>query len=254
MLIHCDTHVHCYIFEELPKLLDEAQKNFCLQGESDARVLFMTDGLVDRTWKKLLPVAKQGYSVGGWRLTYSSRSGFIRAARDAYEILIAPGRQINSVSKLEYLLLGCDLDIDNALDDREIVSRFAEKYMVISPWGVGKWLGGRGKILSKLIRESEGKLFLGDNGGRPRVWARVPQFSQTTLPLINGSDPLPIPDELNRVASYGITLKLDGTNFIDAELTLSNLLHALRTETIENYGAAMSLFRFIKGRVAMTYR
>lgn len=249
MSIYCDTHVHCYDFDQLPVLLDHALSNFQSVGASHAKVLFFTDGLVDRTWQRLKPLAQDVYRTGDWELNYSANTEFIHANNGAYELLLAPARQVNSAARLEYLLLGCDLEVDDGIDDRVLLTKFTSRYAVINPWGVGKWLGQRGQLVTELLKEQGHTFLLGDNGGRPSLWKSVPQFSSSSLNIVNGSDPLPIDGELDRVASYGIQLALNS-----AELTLPTLLTELKLGRHQNYGKPMSLMRFLKGRLAMAKR
>lgn len=249
MQIYCDTHVHCYQFEQLSNLLDSAQHNFQLAGEGDARVLFFTDGVHDRTWRTLLPLARQQYRTTDWLIRYSEQTQFIHATKEDRELLLAPARQINSKARLEYLLLGCDTELEDGLDDEAILSNFTQDYTVINPWGVGKWLGARGALLSLLIEKYHGQFLLGDNGGRPKIWGSVPQFKINSIQPLNGSDPLPIEGELDRVASYGVTLEVNCQ-----DLTLATLLAALKSGEHQNYGEPMSLARFLRGRLAMAMR
>lgn len=249
MPIFCDTHVHCYNFEQLPSLLNNALANFKKFGATKEKVLFLTDGLLDRTWQRLYPLAKDGYKVNDWQLHYSNKTQFIHANKGEFEVLLAPARQVNSAARLEYLLLGCDLDIEDGMDDRALLSQFTSKYVVINPWGVGKWLGNRGALVSELLADYGKQFLLGDNGGRPSIWRWVSQFNNSQLPIANGSDPLPINGELERVASYGITVES-----LDAELTLTSLLDEIKLGRHQNYGNSMGLFRFLKGRLAMALR
>ena len=65
MRIACDTHVHCYQFELLPELLDSAMANLDKYvPDADAKVLFFTDGFIDRTWLKLQELIQQDGSAG----------------------------------------------------------------------------------------------------------------------------------------------------------------------------------------------
>jgi len=249
MQIFCDTHVHCYDFGSLPTLLDHALDNFQRVGSAEKNVLFFTDGSVDRTWKKLRPLSDDCYRVKSWELRYSKETQFIHATKGESEILLAPARQINSSTRIEYLILGSDLEIEDGLDDRDLLSQFSSRFAVISPWGVGKWLGQRGMLISQLLKEYGATFLIGDNGGRPSLWAWVPQFSLSKVPAINGSDPLPISGELDRVASYGITLELASD-----KLSLSTLLSELKLGRHQNYGNSMSLTRFVRGRIAMATR
>ncbi len=249
MPVYCDTHVHCYDFDQLPTLLDHALANFLKNGANEQKVLFLTDGTPDRTWRKLKPLASEGYQVGEWALTYIEDTQFIHATKNGFEVLLAPARQINSAARLEYLLLGCDHEVEEGMEDRALLSEFSSRFVVINPWGVGKWLGGRGKLVSNLCAEMGEIFMLGDNGGRPSFWRWVPQFKSSKYKPLNGSDPLPIDGELDRVATYGIALP-----FQSSQLTLSMLLGELKLGRHKNYGKLMSFTRFLKGRIAMARR
>ena len=51
MYIACDTHVHCYQFDKIAELLDQAVGNFSqFTPQATHRVLFFTDGNTDKTW------------------------------------------------------------------------------------------------------------------------------------------------------------------------------------------------------------
>jgi len=249
MRIYCDTHVHGYQFEQLSLLLDHALANFDRHGanaDDSAKVLFFTDGLHDRVWKRLRPLTDAPHQVGDWSLVFSASSQFIHATKASHELLLAPARQINSVNRLEYLLLGCDQDLDGDLDDADLITEYSQHYAVICPWGFGKWLGARGKLLSRLVTDFSDKLLLGDNGGRPAAWFWVPQFKLSKTSALNGSDPLPIDGELARVANVGIRLELPSDN-----LTVTNLVQQLKLGQHSNYGNNVSLWSFIKSQLAM---
>ncbi len=253
MQIFCDTHVHCYQFEQLPNLLDAALDNFVAQGAIDAiKVLFFTDGEVDRTWRRLLPlVQSQEGKLDDWSLRFSSKTQFIHAERNGQELLLAPARQINSKHRLEFLLLGCDHDCEAAPNEKAIIDQYFERYAIVCPWGFGKWLGARGKLLSQLTREQGNRLLLGDNGGRPRLWAWVPQFSTSATNKINGSDPLPIDGELSRVANFGVVLEFDDSI---GSLTLDGLVRLIKRGEHKNYGQNLGLMAFLKAQIAMRTR
>ena len=246
MKVLCDTHVHCYQFEQLSKLLDCALSNFAKQGLADARVLFFTDGERDKTWPQLLPLAEAGHELHGWTLQLAGDTGFISAKNASNELLLAPARQVNSANRIEFLLLGCDENIAQGLHEEDLATQYGSRFAVICPWGVGKWLGARGKLMNELIQKHADKLILGDNGGRPTLWSRVPQFTQSERRVLNGSDPLPIDGELERIAAFGVSLEIQTDR-----LTLSGLLEALKSGDHKNYGKGMSLRRFIASQIAM---
>lgn len=109
------------------------------------------------------------------------------------KLLILAGRQIISAEKLEILALATTARLPDGLPAEKIVAEMdAADAVVVLPWGVGKWLGKRGALVDLLIAAAKpGRLFLGDNGGRPSLWP-VRQFG-SGLPVLSGSDPLPLP-------------------------------------------------------------
>jgi hypothetical protein len=110
---------------------------------------------------------------------------------EARRLLVLAGRQIVSGEGLEILGLATMARIEDGAPAAEIVARLdTEDALIVLPWGVGKWLGRRGRIVDELLAAAKpGRLFLGDNGGRPGFW-RVPRFAGKRL--LSGSDPLPL--------------------------------------------------------------
>ena len=267
--IACDTHVHCYDFENLPLLLDSAVKNLRhFVSNADAQLLFFTDGYVDRTWLKLQELLKSTAKAGDWSFAYNDSTQFIEALKDdgEYKMLLAPARQVNTAGRLEMLLLGCDEELEDKQPANELIDKYGEKYVLVSPWGVGKWLGKRGRVLVDIINHSQKPFALGDNGGRPFFWP-VPHFRflrqfqsskngqnplKRHLPILNGSDPLPIRGEISRTASYGVIFDLLETK----EISLKNILLAMKSDQtqFENYGQLMGVFPFVLGRIKMLLR
>ncbi len=268
MLIACDTHVHCYQFEQLPQLLDHAVKNFNRWVPSaDAHVLFFTDGFVDRTWLKLQDVIQGDMQSGAWAFTMSSQSGLIEAKRDGLTMFLAPARQVNAAGRLEMLLLGRDKELVDKQPANELIEKYADDYVLVSPWGVGKWLGKRGRVLVDLINHSKKPFALGDNGGRPFFWP-VPHFSfiralskgksgklvKKILPILNGTDPLPVAGEISRVGSYGVVFHSQ------EELSLASILTSLKSadngniDDVKNFGKPLGFFQFGIARMRMLLR
>jgi len=278
MQIACDTHTHCYKFSELGQQLSFAETNFAKYvPNADAKVLFFTDGYVDRTWLKLNElIGGDSAQQGDWLFTLSKETELIEAVRgyDGAVIYIAPARQLNTAGKLEMILLGCAEEIGDKWPANQLIRIYGDKYVPLMPWGVGKWLGKRGRVLIDLINHSSKPFLLGDNGGRPFFWP-VPHFRfmgaikarkvgvdqvknnphkwvKNCLPILNGSDPLPVSGEICRTASYGIVFNLTD----DKELSLKNILLQLKEPEFEfqNYGKLMGLFPFIIKRIKMLLR
>ena len=84
----------------------------------------------------------------------------------------------------------------------------------IIPWGFGKWLGRRGRIVKQLILSHESpKFLLGDNGGRPHV-GEPPIFKLARahgIPVLPGSDPLSFRSQEKNAGRCGIIVKENGS-------------------------------------------
>jgi len=158
-------------------------------------------------------------------------------------LLILAGRQIISAEKLEVLALATAAKMADGSPAEQIVAEMnSADALVVLPWGVGKWTGKRGALVDRLIAAAKpGHLFLGDNGGRPGFWP-VRQFA-SGLPVLSGSDPLPLPgwpDGVGKLTSV-IDVRLS------ADTPATSLKQALRDSaaSIEQAGKLASPFRFV---------
>lgn len=57
----------------------------------------------------------------------------------------------------------------------------------------------------------------------------VPHFRQARLPIINGSDPLPLTADTRRIGSFGI----HWLSAAESELNLAGLLEEIKTATLK---------------------
>lgn len=256
MNLYCDTHVHCYDLANFSSLLDQAHSNFdsaaginlpaTQQNIEPQFLMFFTDGVKDKTWAHIYPQAVAKNQLGDWQLSLANDDKLIKASRGEKIITLAPARQINSIHRLEFLLLGCESDIEDGIAEQQIIDSYADQYLLICPWGFGKWLGSRAKVLRELLSINASRLFLGDNGGRPSLWRHVPHFRQSRLPIINGSDPLPLKTDTRRIGSFGIHWLS-----AESELSLAGVLAEIKTASLQNYGPQLSLYRFIRNQLAL---
>lgn len=114
--------------------------------------------------------------------------------------------QVNTQEKIELIIVGFRGMVPEGLALKEYVDRYGKDYLLIFPWGVGKWLGQRGDLMIAQMDAAMPPYVLGDNGGRPYWWYRIPQFTKAIkkgVPVLAGSDPLPVSSFQRRVASYG---------------------------------------------------
>jgi hypothetical protein len=112
---------------------------------------------------------------------------------------------------LEVLALFVDGDFTDGESLKETVLEVADMGGIpVLPWGPGKWLGRRGKIVEDAIGARDfPAFFLGDNGNRPSFWPRPRLLSladQKGIAVLPGSDPLPFSSEASRPGSFGFSL------------------------------------------------
>jgi len=126
-------------------------------------------------------------------------------------LLIVKGRQIVTGEHLEVLTAGAAPAIPDGRPLPAVVDELtAAGALAIIPWGAGKWLGRRGR----LVRETAERLdaatfFLADNPARPWFWPAPLLFrtqGERGRAVLRGSDPLPLSGEEKRAGAYASLL------------------------------------------------
>jgi hypothetical protein len=169
-------------------------------------------------------------------------------------MFLISGQQIVTAEKLEVLAIGClNLPESGLAIADTIGSVFAEGGFVILPWGVGKWIGKRGRIIKNTVARNENPLlFLGDNGSRPGFWPvtsfTTPNHSNNPR-LLSGTDPLPLKGEEKRVGTFGSVIH----GHIDSQTPFKTLKRLLsdRKTMFTSYGDPQSSLSFVRQQVAL---
>lgn len=117
------------------------------------------------------------------------------------------GRQIQTQEGIELLALASAEHFEDGQPVRTVLAALQDRQIpAVLPWGVGKWLGKRGALVRELISADAPGLMLGDNAGRPWVWPRPAIFAKARrddVPILPGSDPLPLPGAEAGIGSFG---------------------------------------------------
>lgn len=134
-----------------------------------------------------------------------------RTEGDAALTVIA-GRQIITEEGLEVLALATARRFEDGQPARMVLGQLrAADIPAVLPWGVGKWLGRRGRLVAELVAEMGGPgLLLGDNAGRPPGWPRPRLFQAGAacgVMVLPGTDPLPLPGAESAVGRFGFMLE-----------------------------------------------
>jgi hypothetical protein len=202
---------------------------------------------------------REGANAGDWRIRAGSDGlTLVAEHRGTVRLVMVAGHQIATQEGLEVLAVGCDREFPRNLDFREALHSAAQAGAVpIVPWGFGKWWFSRGSQVRQLIetvpRES---LFLGDNGGRPRLGGEPRLFALARSLgwiVLPGSDPLPFRSQAGRVGSFGFALAIPREEIPAAGSQVVRCLREL-IEQPTTYGGPERLGRFLVAQFLMQWR
>lgn len=267
-LLVVDSHVHIHNLNNLVHILDATLDSFSQAVQIHkpdhefSGVLCLTEPAGRDNFIRLRDQLDKSVATGekcrlnnSWHLESTQEDLTIGACHNSGTVIyLLSGQQIVTREKLEVLSLSAPQTVQDRMNLTATVEAI-EKLggFAILPWGVGKWLFGRGKIVSDCIRtKRKNRIAIGDNGGRPAFWKSVVQFDlakRHDLPLLHGSDPLRV-SELRRTAgSRGDILVLD----FDRDRPAHSLLSALRENTCERIaiGVPETFMHFIRDQIAL---
>ncbi len=227
-MILVDAHVHIYDCFNIDLLLDSALSNFqevateyAGDDTSLSYMLLLTEGPKESWFQNLsaqLAVRQQSKITAHWSAKTGGDDNSLLVVHNDYpeqQIHIVAGHQVVTTENIEVLALFMPKALREGLSLPATVAMIQQAGGIpVLPWGVGKWLGKRGKIIKKfLLNQDHGHLFVGDNGGRPQFWPTPNNFhvaQKTGVAVLPGSDPLPLASEAARVGSFGFLLQDHG--------------------------------------------
>jgi hypothetical protein len=193
----------------------------------------------------------------GWQVEETDEAESLLLRRGADVLAIIAGRQVATQERLEVLLLGSAAELSGGQPLNATLERAADTGGVpVVPWGVGKWTFGRGRVVERLLEQTDaGALFLGDNGNRPaavptpRLLRRARKRGFRILP---GSDPLPLAFHAARAGSCGIRIGCEP----DLQRPARQLIGLLRALTAEPdlFCRPESLHRFVLAQTLIRLR
>lgn len=264
MLLVADTHVHLYPCYRLDSAVAAATGNLnrwltlnplrqlsqqvklvCLTERHDCHFFYDLHG-------------RCGDNVGAYSIRSTEEDDSLQLVAGSGESLfLLAGRQIISAERLEVLALTRDLELEDGMPAGELINTILDSDAIpVLPWSPGKWLGKRGRLVSRLLREyATGVVLVGDIPIRPWWWLTPPQirFAQKlAIPVLGGSDPLPFATEERMIGSYGVVTEAifdqhrPGDSFRQAVRGMGS-----RYELCGTRGSTYQLFRrLIKNRLA----
>jgi hypothetical protein len=249
-VIIADSHVHIYDCFDVSILFNATLKNFqnCINHTTEkvdfTGFLFLVDRVGQNWFIRLRKIAENQKKIGDWSLMLTAEDNSLIAQKDHNIFLyILNGKQYSTTENLEILSLVSSEEITGEKSGAELVELILEKDGIpVVPWGFGKWIGKRKKVVENILQSQVGfKIFVGDNGGRPSFFAKDPLLElakKNGIQILNGSDPLPLRNEIKRVGSFGFILEESVSPDYPAK-EMKILLKKPHLK-IKNYGQLMS--------------
>ncbi|MBR6022547.1 MAG: hypothetical protein IK066_09050, partial [Kiritimatiellae bacterium] len=193
-MILLDAHVHVYPFYDLARFLDAAVSNMPLPAPTDHRVLALAERHDCHFFAALLDGSLA--LPAPWRIASASPAA-VTLARGDDALTFLPGRQIVPRERIELCALGADAAIPDGLSADETFSAIlAANALPVLNWAPGKWLFKRARVISALMARRP--LALCETSLRPIGWPTplaIRRARRLGLPVLAGSDPLPVPGE-----------------------------------------------------------
>lgn len=188
-----DGHVHFHRCYDEARFLQAAHDNLRKHGKGTP-VLLLTESNGDHVYRKW----RSGDCA--WAVTKTEE---VESLVLGGKMLVMAGRQVNTAERVEVLaLLTSQLFADGQPLEQSLAEIKQAGAIPLLPWGVGKWIGSRGRLVADSARR-HGAL-LGDNAGRPFGWP-APELFKTHV-VLPGTDPLCFPCEQTKAGTYGFTL------------------------------------------------
>lgn len=259
-IVLVDAHVHVHSSASVGTLLASAVSNFSRKatqlGQQRWQGVLLLAEMRGVDWFASLDQVAPNLPEG-WHVTASSQeptSLWLRC--DAAELLVVAGRQIVSAEGIEVLALGTRQHISYGQPLLTTIDQVrGSNAVVVLPWGVGKWLGHRGRLVARALASAtnDHRVLAGDNGGRPRFWPSPSVFKLAASrghPVVPGTDPLPLSGEERQVGRVGFWTPGE----LPAETPFAALravLLAVPAVDVHPYGRRESVFRFFRNQLAL---
>jgi hypothetical protein len=264
-MIFFDAHVHIQARFDLDRFLLAALNNFDAQRftlapqETGTYFLLLTEAKFLDFFSVIREQARMqtGSLPSSWTLQATAEAESLllyHETRPGVRLFVVAGRQLVTSERLEVLALATTAKIGDGKSLVDTVNEVREAGgLAVLPWGAGKWLGKRGGIVSNFLQNTSAKsLFVGDNGGRPKLWPRPVPFDLAAgrgIQLLPGSDPLPLPGEEYRVGTYGATVA--GTCSDDKPAADLRDLLVDGSQRITPYGQRQGAWQFLRTQIGL---
>jgi hypothetical protein len=257
-----DAHVHFHSCFNRDAFLDAALGNFARGAEELGIPAPFTGCLMfsetqRERWLMRWGRGEDGVRFGAWSFEPTPEGGGALVARrraDGERLLLIAGRQVRTREGLEVLALATLEEFPDGLPFHDALARVRwSGALTVLPWGFGKWWFYRGALVESVVCRSERPgICLGDNGGRPELGGRPRLFREAEargIPVLPGSDPLPLPEQAGSAGSCGFLLE-HGFDASHPAQSLRRTLRALEAQP-RTFGRRRNLTGFCRDQMAL---
>lgn len=255
-----DAHVHLHARAHPGALLSAAERNFraiaSRLGLPQWQGVLLLAEMANQHWFEDIAAGATTAGLEHWTLKQpESGQPVITLENGVSRLTVVAGRQIVTAERIEVLALGTRASLPDGEPLEPTIARAHDAgALVVLPWGVGKWLGQRGRLVANALLNRQGRPVLaGDNGGRPSLWPEPPVFTllrSRGLPVLPGTDPLPIPGEEEQVGRYGFWIAERLPASFDGR-TLEDILVKGGTDAVHPFGRRETIWRFFRNQLAL---
>lgn len=203
------------------------------------------------------PGSRRALGLDAWSIAPTAEDSSVVASHGARRLFLVAGRQVACREGLEVLVLGTTRKFADGGPIRELLAATdALGVPRVIPWGPGKWLFSRGRLLERLLEEfRKPTLFLGDEGGRPGFWGYPGHFAlgaRLGVRDLPGTDPLPFSHDVSKVGRMGLRVPID----LDPDRPAASLMRSLTDPGVafERFATLEPPLRFLRNQLGMQLR
>lgn len=218
-----DPHAHLYDSFSTREWCHAAIRNLGVSADSPAIVI-----TVDRDGQDSLGRLREE-APGFSNLSTIWEGKACALSLEGRTLIVVQGTQYVTSERVEVLSLGTQRAAPDGMTAAEYVSMITEQGgLACLPWSPGKWLGGRGQVVRRLLDATPPTILtVGDISIRSRLgppsallsYAKGKGFS-----VLTGTDPLPRVEDERLVGSFGLEVVLEEEGLASWENLKSSLI------------------------------
>jgi hypothetical protein len=203
-----DTHAHLYPSYDLRGALESATGRLLSfkRSPDDRLAICLTERFDCHVFTELRDGAHRA-AIGEIVVTPTTEPNRLLLRFDGgVELSVIGGRQIVTADRIEVLAIGHPEPIPDRLPSTETIDRvLSGGGLPVLCWAPGKWGFSRGRVIADLFSRYEGRIaaglstLLASGAPEPRI---VREVRGRGVPVLFGSDPLPLVGEERYLASY----------------------------------------------------